>query len=111
MHYDNPNHLNNVVDSSGIRMYYTEQLRQYDAGIVEIGVSEISIPPGESAYLVGDNKFGCPASCTNSHVPEEGKLTVFASMLHAHLAGRVCISKLNIHDDDHDGDDRINVMG
>ena len=37
---------------------------------------------------MGENKFGCPRECVNSHVPVGGEITVFASMLHAHLAGR-----------------------
>ena len=31
IHYDNPDHLANVWDSSGFRVYYTPNLREYDA--------------------------------------------------------------------------------
>ncbi len=32
IHYDNPNSHTGIVDNSGVRIYYTDQLRQYDAG-------------------------------------------------------------------------------
>ena len=89
IHYDNPDLLDNVWDNSGFRLYYTPNLRQYDAGILEVGTFDIVIPPGESAYKVGDVYEGCPSECTTQNIPEGSEITIFASMLHAHLAGRV----------------------
>ena len=37
IHYDNPLGLDNIVDSSGYRLYFTKMLRRYDAGAVFIG--------------------------------------------------------------------------
>jgi len=88
IHYDNPDHLANVWDSSGFRVYYTPNLREYDAGILEIGTMNITIPAGEEAYTVGNVYEGCPSECSTQNIPEDTELTVFASMLHAHLAGR-----------------------
>jgi len=88
VHYDNPNALSNVWDNSGIKMFYTNELREYNAGILEIGVNYLEIPPQQEAFQVGENKYGCPEECFSNHIPVGGELTVFASMLHAHLAGR-----------------------
>lgn len=88
IHYDNPDNLDNLWDNSGFRLYYTPNLRQFNAGILEVGVSYIEIPPGEAAFEVGAPEFGCPSECTKKNVPENSPMVVFASMLHAHLAGR-----------------------
>jgi len=88
IHYDNPDNLDNIWDTSGFRLYYTPNLRKYDAGILQIGSMNIAIPPGEEAYTVGTQEEGCPAECSTQNIPEDTELIVFASMLHAHLAGR-----------------------
>ena len=48
IHYDNPSMIEGFVDSSGVRMYITDQIRQYDAGLMWFGVDlkDISIPKG-----------------------------------------------------------------
>jgi dopamine beta-monooxygenase len=43
------------VDSSGIRMWYTSHLRQYDAGVMELGLEytdKMAIPPGQYSYTL-----------------------------------------------------------
>ena len=89
VHYDNPDNLDDLFDSSGFRVYYTPNLREFDAGILQLGTTDIQIPPGESAFEVGEIEYGCPAECTTANIPIDTEITVFASMLHAHLAGRV----------------------
>ena len=86
IHYDNPNLLSNIIDSSGMRIYYTNVLRKHDAGIMEVGLEykpNNSIPPKVSAF----NLHGyCLRDCTNESIQKE--ITVFASQLHTHLTGR-----------------------
>ncbi|KAH9395206.1 hypothetical protein TYRP_020965 [Tyrophagus putrescentiae] len=85
MHYNNPDLVGGVVDSSGIRLYYTDHLRQTDAGILEIGLEytdKNSIPPG----VVMDLRGYCVAECTRAALPPFG-ITIFASQLHTHLTG------------------------
>lgn len=44
-YYNNPNipldlkslHMGPIVDNSGIKLYYTQALRKYDAGVLSIG--------------------------------------------------------------------------
>ena len=54
-----------VVDSSGIRFHVTRQLRQYDAGIMELGLEytdKYAIPPMQTLFnLVGY----CIPQCTS----------------------------------------------
>ncbi|XP_035207693.1 DBH-like monooxygenase protein 1 [Stegodyphus dumicola] len=87
IHYDNPFHKKGIVDQSGFRIYYTPDLREYDAGSLMIG-STISarmlIPPGRSQFVVAGH--GNP-NCLESAMPEEG-VKLFGVFLHAHLLGR-----------------------
>lgn len=63
-HYNNPDENVGVKDSSGVRVYYTEELRPMDMGTMELGDPKVSLAgapmfDGKSAI-----SFGCPGSCT-----------------------------------------------
>eukprot|EP00058_Branchiostoma_floridae_P016323 XP_002601811.1 hypothetical protein BRAFLDRAFT_279157 [Branchiostoma floridae] len=87
-HYDNPQRLNNVYDNSGIRFYYTPDVRQYDAGILEVGIQvnqDHAIPPQADTY---DSAAYCYKECLDPYLQQLGEpINVFASMLHAHNVG------------------------
>ncbi|KAI4539263.1 hypothetical protein MJG53_008994 [Ovis ammon polii x Ovis aries] len=49
VHYDNPTYKEGLIDNSGLRLFYTADIRKYDAGVIEAGlwVSLFhTIPPG-----------------------------------------------------------------
>ena len=53
-----------MIDSSGLRFYYTKQLRKYDAGVLQVGASatmRLVIPPNETNWEI--NGF-CSEECT-----------------------------------------------
>ncbi|EPB70272.1 copper type II ascorbate-dependent monooxygenase domain protein [Ancylostoma ceylanicum] len=86
IHYNNPGLISGVVDNSGFELVVTTELREYDAGIMEIGLiysDANSIPPGQTAFPLTGH---CVADCTNK-LPSGG-IHVFGSQLHAHLSGR-----------------------
>lgn len=86
IHYNNPDRDSGVVDNSGVQFIVTPSLRQFDAGIMELGLvysDANSIPPGQKAFAISGV---CAPECTNN-LPEEG-INIFASQLHAHLTGR-----------------------
>ena len=92
VHYDNPGLRSNIIDSSGLRIYYqggsAKALRKYDAGIMEIGLeynSKNSIPPKMDSFHL--NGF-CLSECTKVGLPYPNGITIFASQLHTHLTGR-----------------------
>jgi dopamine beta-monooxygenase len=95
IHFDNPDMKTDIVDSSGMRVFYQgggektdEPLRKYDAGILEIGLEynlKNSIPPGLDAFYL--NGF-CLSECTKAAFAKTNGITVFASQLHTHLTGR-----------------------
>ncbi|GFH24492.1 DOMON domain-containing protein, partial [Haematococcus lacustris] len=45
IHYNNPTGLRNAVDSSGITVHYTQQLRPFDMGVLTLGSYDINVPP------------------------------------------------------------------
>ncbi|XP_070564615.1 DBH-like monooxygenase protein 1 homolog [Ptychodera flava] len=93
IHYDNPGEINNIYDSSGIRIFYTPTLRLHDAGVLGIA-QDVSnkqvIPPGAENFR---NYAYCLAELTKEGFVDHvtGQVTdvnVFAVELHTHLIGK-----------------------
>ncbi|CAG0913337.1 unnamed protein product [Notodromas monacha] len=64
-HFDNRGMVPNLVDNSGLRFYYTPNLRAHDAGVMSLGMHpnwRHLIPPGQSAVL---SQGHCTAPCTS----------------------------------------------
>ena len=71
IHYDNPSLVNGMKDSSGVRFYYSNTPRTYNAGILEVGdpwlgLYEEKINDGMSKY-----SFTCPGVCSSSILAKE----------------------------------------
>nr|XP_002129219.1 DBH-like monooxygenase protein 1 homolog [Ciona intestinalis] len=90
-HYDNPTLAQGIIDSSGLRIYHTSQVRQYDAGVLDVGhlVSPVTqlIPPNADSYL----QYGeCTSDCLTEVMQRAGtsEIKLFSVMLHTHLLGK-----------------------
>uniref|UniRef100_T1IHN5 DOMON domain-containing protein n=1 Tax=Strigamia maritima TaxID=126957 RepID=T1IHN5_STRMM len=86
IHYNNRQLKNDLIDSSGIRLYYTSQLRPYDVGVLELGLeytAKMGIPPLENEFILHGH---CIPECTEKGIPPPG-IVVFASQLHTHMTG------------------------
>ncbi|KAB5540062.1 hypothetical protein PHYPO_G00097030 [Pangasianodon hypophthalmus] len=91
VHYNNQYKTAGLVDNSGLRFYYTAQLRQFDAAVLQTGLLvtigfEYAIPPNATSFLT----YGL---CDTSYLPQvlsqsPKDLQVFAVILHTHLTGR-----------------------
>uniref|UniRef100_A0A3Q1I9J3 DOMON domain-containing protein n=1 Tax=Anabas testudineus TaxID=64144 RepID=A0A3Q1I9J3_ANATE len=86
IHYNNPNLEAGRKDSSGLRLYYTTQLRQHDVGILTAGLLgfanlEYSIPPKATQFRT----YGV---CNTTFINPMPDLQMFAVLLHTHLTGR-----------------------
>uniref|UniRef100_A0A8C1CJ92 Monooxygenase, DBH-like 1, like n=1 Tax=Cyprinus carpio carpio TaxID=630221 RepID=A0A8C1CJ92_CYPCA len=88
VHYNNPNKTAGRVDNSGLRFYYTSELRQHDAAVLMTGLALApwyAIPPKAKSFLT----YGM---CDTAYIPKvletPHDLQVFSVMLHTHLAGR-----------------------
>lgn len=90
IHYDNPNFQQGMMDSSGLRLFYSPELRQYDAGVIETGVWVSlyhMLPPGLHEYT---SEGHCTQECLQESLDHEmpSGIRVFAVLMHSHLAGR-----------------------
>ena len=55
VHYNNPAVRDDWVDSSGIRLRYTQHLRRHDAGVMELGLEytdKMAVPPGVNPFTL-----------------------------------------------------------
>ncbi|XP_045463674.1 tyramine beta-hydroxylase isoform X2 [Harmonia axyridis] len=86
IHYNNPELISGIIDSSGIRLYVSDVLKDMDAGIMELGLEytdKMAIPPKLNQFPL----FGyCVSECTAVGLPQTG-ITIFGSQLHTHLTG------------------------
>lgn len=64
VHYNNPECKSGFVDSSGLTFYVSSQLKEMDAGVIELGLEytdKMAIPPGLDSFpLIGY----CVSECT-----------------------------------------------
>lgn len=76
-----------MVDSSGLKIYYTSALKTHDAGVLSVGMDpnwRHIIPPGQG-HVVSEGH--CVGECTRKAFPRDG-INVFAVMMKTHQIGR-----------------------
>eukprot|EP01084_Bolivina_argentea_P296317 510327_1 len=85
-HYDNPSLSSDIVDSSGLRWYFTATLREDTAMILMNGF----LPYNNRLFIPGgiiSTTFGyCPAHCTAAAYPPTG-INIISNAFHMHLKG------------------------
>ncbi|XP_070581118.1 DBH-like monooxygenase protein 1 homolog [Ptychodera flava] len=91
-HYDNPEYKDTFRDSSGVRVWYTSNLREHDVNMITLGgtvTPAIVIPPKADRFTLSTY---CSSECSKKGLTDsnmnETELHVFGSLLHSHLAGR-----------------------
>lgn len=92
IHYNNPHKVSTAIDSSGIRLFISPKLRQFDIGILELGLEYIdknSIPPKQPNFSLTGY---CVSECTRIGLPSKG-IKVIASQLHTHLTGKRVVTR------------------
>lgn len=83
IHYDNPDALVGNVDSSGIRVYYTNKMRKYEAGSLVLADSFVS-RIGQPVISGFKYMHTCPSECTSKF---SQPINVYGSFLHMHTTG------------------------
>ncbi|CAM9386585.1 unnamed protein product [Ectocarpus sp. 12 AP-2014] len=86
-HYNNLDGDAGEVDSSGVRVYYTEDIREMDMGVITLGDPNVDLigtklPEGKSSV-----EFNCPGACTETYFDAES-VTVYSHFLHMHENGQ-----------------------
>lgn len=87
IHYDNSEYTSDVIDQSGFRIFFTPNLRRYDAMTLMVGASVdpcIVIPPKRRKFTIAGH---ADPRCLAPAIPQEG-IRIFAVFLHSHLLGR-----------------------
>lgn len=81
-HYDNPQQRDDVVDTSGMRVFMTNTLREDEAGTLMVGdpLVQLAPEPVESR----EYEFSCPSACTRRL---SKPINIFTSLLHMHTTG------------------------
>ncbi|KAH9491586.1 DBH-like monooxygenase protein 1 [Bulinus truncatus] len=83
LHYHNQEKKSAIVDSSGLRLYLTPNVRKYDAASLGIGALNdkyLIVPPLAQNFVY---RGYCDASCTNRAL-ESQDIHIFAVLLHCH---------------------------
>nr|XP_046908595.1 DBH-like monooxygenase protein 1 homolog isoform X1 [Dermatophagoides farinae] len=83
IHYDNPELKQNIQDSSGLRLFYTEKLREFDADTATMGSVvdyRLIIPDGFENFTISGH---CSPECFRQKIPTTG-LNVLAALPHGH---------------------------
>ncbi|KAM3603176.1 uncharacterized protein V6R79_017748 [Siganus canaliculatus] len=90
IHYNNPKLVAGRKDNSGLRLYYTDQLRPYDTGILATGLQPFPYLPYDiPAKAKQFHSYGvCSTSSFSQLVSQPPDIQVFAVFLHTHLAGQ-----------------------
>ncbi|KAK7083414.1 DBH-like monooxygenase protein 1, partial [Halocaridina rubra] len=86
-HYDNKPLIQDLTVEWGMDIYYTDKLREQEAGNMALGhsiVFSLTVPPRLPYWLTSGH---CPSACTSAGIPEEG-INVFMVFLHAHYLAR-----------------------
>nr|XP_027205381.1 DBH-like monooxygenase protein 1 homolog [Dermatophagoides pteronyssinus] len=99
IHYDNPELKANIQDSSGLRLYYTEKLRKFDADTATMGSVvdyRLIIPNGFENFTVSGH---CSPECFRQKIPVTG-LNVLAALPHGHKhLKRIVVRHFRGHDE------------
>ncbi|XP_060062797.1 uncharacterized protein LOC132543325 [Ylistrum balloti] len=83
VHWINPLRRTGLTDTSGMALFLTPNLRQYNLSTFRIGDIYLSIPPKEKSFAVEGT---CASSCTRNQLT--GPISVYQSFDHMHYAGR-----------------------
>ncbi|KAI8782771.1 DBH monooxygenase protein 1 [Biomphalaria glabrata] len=81
--WNNPSGRDDLLDSSGVKIYYTEKRRPYELGLLKIGHESFLVPPNHPAVSF---KSTCTSVCTKSLF--NGTVYVTMAWNHMHYIGK-----------------------
>ena len=89
IHYNNPLLVSGLKDASGIRLFYTDQIRQFDSAKLRIGQFELFIPPAAESVSAISRAFETE-ECSRSYItnPKNETFNLIAMGFHMHKYGK-----------------------
>eukprot|EP00579_Thalassiosira_antarctica_P022723 CAMPEP_0201989938 /NCGR_PEP_ID=MMETSP0904-20121228/93111_1 /ASSEMBLY_ACC=CAM_ASM_000553 /TAXON_ID=420261 /ORGANISM="Thalassiosira antarctica, Strain CCMP982" /LENGTH=880 /DNA_ID=CAMNT_0048544185 /DNA_START=21 /DNA_END=2663 /DNA_ORIENTATION=- len=85
IHYDNPTLIEGMVDSSGVRLYYSNEEREEKAAILELGDAFVGLAGQNINAGLTRYQFTCPGECSAN--VGSGSVTILNEYLHMHQNG------------------------
>ena len=82
MHWNNPEKKSDYTDGSGLKLYYTPNMRTHDGGTLMIGTGYINIPPNTAHH---DENGGCFKECSRHN---KGTVAITGVIFHMHYLGK-----------------------
>ncbi|XP_013379177.1 dopamine beta-hydroxylase isoform X2 [Lingula anatina] len=82
IHWNNPELRSDYTDNSGMRMFYTDQLRPFSEGTAAFGQYALEIPPGVDSLTMSGV---CQSKCTEEKFNQD--INVTAVLMHMHYQG------------------------
>ncbi|XP_063420670.1 DBH-like monooxygenase protein 1 [Mytilus trossulus] len=79
IHWNNRNRIPNMTDSSGLELFYTPNLRQYEAGMFAVGQEYLNIPPRVPNISF---RSSCSSACTEVMFPKGVFITRAVNHMH-----------------------------
>ena len=89
VHYNNPQLTEGVLDSSGVRFYWSRTIRDYQMGVTVMGdpsTNLVGIKLGEDAGIYS-HSFTCGSECSTLAISDGIPITIHQQYLHMHQDG------------------------
>jgi hypothetical protein len=86
VHYNNPSAASGIFDSSGIKVYWTSQKREFDLGVLQLGDPILRLSGTPVGNGLTSHEFQCGSSCSGTLLQKP--ITVIREQLHMHISGR-----------------------
>ena len=88
IHYNNPELKTGAVDSSGVKVYWTRQKREFDVGTFALADPRTQLAGESVGAGLSEHTYSCPSSCTRTVLPVDQKLYIIGTVFHMHRQGR-----------------------
>jgi hypothetical protein len=85
IHYNNPSVTSGLLNSSGIKVFWTSQKREFDMGVLQLGDSVLHLSGEPIGNGLTSHEFQCGTSCSGTFLPQP--ITVIREQLHMHISG------------------------
>jgi hypothetical protein len=86
IHYNNPELVSGLSDSSGLRFFYSLEPREHDAGWLSLGDPVVALSGEPIGEGLSEWSFTCAGTCSALALLN-GPVTVFSESLHMHKTG------------------------
>lgn len=86
IHYNNPTRVQGVLDSSGVRLYYTTDEKEFEAGVLQLGDPYLQLSGQPVGNGLVEHTFACPGLCSK-YILGGSNVTILREHLHMHQTG------------------------